>query len=101
MSGVGHLLPGVHSACVHAESCPALCGPMDCSPLGSSVQRIFQSRVLEGVPFPTPGDLSHPGIEPMSLSSPELAGRFFTPAPLWYTVGPSLMRLWACWFVGC
>ena len=37
----------------------------------------------------------------MSLSSPELAGRFFTPAPLWYAVGPSFMRLWACWFVGC
>ena len=37
----------------------------------------------------------------MSLSPPELAGRFFTPAPLWCAVGPSFMRLWACWFVGC
>ena len=95
------LLPWGPNACVHAESYPALCGPMDCSPPGSSVHRIFQSRVLEGVPFPTPGDLPHPGLEPMSLSSPELTGGFFTPAPLWYTMGPSLMRLWACWFVGC
>ena len=28
-----------------------------------------------GLPFPTPGDLPHLGVEPMSLA---LAGRFFT-----------------------
>jgi len=33
------------------------------------------------LPFPTPGDLPDPGIEPMSLVSPALAGRFFTTAP--------------------
>ena len=27
---------------------------------------------------PPPGDLSNPGIKPMSLMSPALAGRFFT-----------------------
>ena len=31
-----------------------------------------------GLSFPTPGDLPHPGIKPMSLESPALAGRFFT-----------------------
>ena len=31
------------------------------------------------VPFPPPGDLADPGIEPMSPSSP--AGRFFTTEP--------------------
>ena len=31
-----------------------------------------------GLPFPPPGDLPHPGIEPASLTSPALAGRFFT-----------------------
>ena len=31
-----------------------------------------------GVPFPTPGDLSNPGIEPTSLGSPVLTGRYFT-----------------------
>ena len=30
-----------------AQSCPTLCGPMDCSPPGSSVHGIFQARVLE------------------------------------------------------
>ena len=30
------------------------------------------------LPFPTPGDLSHLGTEPLSLASPGLAGGFFT-----------------------
>ena len=34
-----------------------------------------------GVPFPPPGDLSNPGVEPASLASPTLEGRFFTAAP--------------------
>ena len=36
-----------------------------------------------GVLFPTPGDLPYPGIEPVSLMSPALAGRFFTTCPTW------------------
>ena len=31
-----------------------------------------------GLPFPPPGDLPNPGIEPMSPASPALAGWFFT-----------------------
>ena len=31
--------------------------------------------------FPTPGDLPDSGIEPVSVASPILAGRFFTTAP--------------------
>ena len=34
-----------------------------------------------GVPFPSPGDLSNPGIEPASLVSPALASGFFTTEP--------------------
>ena len=49
-----------------ALSCPTLCDPMDCSPPGSSVHGIFQARMLEWVPFPSPGDTSKPGIEPRS-----------------------------------
>ena len=33
-----------------------------------------------GLSFPTPGDLPDPGIEPTSLASPALAGRFFITA---------------------
>ena len=39
---------------------------------------ILQARILEQVPFPSPGDLPNPGSEP---TSPILAGRFFTTAP--------------------
>ena len=31
-----------------------------------------------GLPFPSTGELPNPGIEPWSLTSPPLAGRFFT-----------------------
>ena len=31
-----------------------------------------------GLPFPPPGDLPDPGMEPVSPVSPALAGRFFT-----------------------
>ena len=34
-----------------------------------------------GLPNPPPGDLCDPGIEPVSLVSPALAGRLFTTAP--------------------
>ena len=36
-----------------------------------------------GSSFPTPGDLSDPGIEPASLASPALAGGFFTTSTTW------------------
>ena len=36
-------------ACVHAQSCPTLSNPRDCSPPGSSIHGIFQVRTLEWV----------------------------------------------------
>ena len=36
-----------------------------------------------GLPFPPPGDLPNPGIEPESLASPVLAGKFFTTSATW------------------
>ena len=36
-----------------------------------------------GLPCPPPGDLPNPGIEPVSLMSPALAGRFFTTSTTW------------------
>ena len=35
------------------------------------------------VPLPTPVHLPNPGIEPVSLASPALAGRFFTTSATW------------------
>ena len=42
-------------------------------PVGFSRQEYWS-----GLPFPTPGDLPHPGIEPASPGFPTLAGGFFT-----------------------
>ena len=39
---------------------------MDCSPPGSSFHGICQTRNWSGFPFPCPGDLPDPGIEPTS-----------------------------------
>ena len=61
-----------------AKSCPSHCNPMDCSPPGSSVPGIFRQEYWSGLPFPSPGDLPDPGIEP---ASPALAGGFFTTLP--------------------
>ena len=43
---------------------------------------ILQARIL-GLPCPPPGDLPNPGIEPASLTSPELAGGSFTTGATW------------------
>ena len=48
----------------------------------------FQS----GLPFPPPGDLPGPGIEPPSIVFPALAGRFFT------TVSPGKPIHFYKWF---
>jgi len=40
--------------------------PMDCSQPGSSVHGILQAKYWSGFPFPSPGDLANPGIEPGS-----------------------------------
>ena len=40
-----------------AQVCPTLSNPMDCSLPGSSVHGIFQARVLEWVPSPSPSKI--------------------------------------------
>ena len=41
----------------------------------------FRQEYWSGLPFPSPGDLPDPGIEPMSPTAPASAGRFFTTVP--------------------
>ena len=60
------------------QSCLTLCDPMDCSQPGSFVHGILQERILKWLPRPPSRDLPDPGLEPVSLISPALAGRFFT-----------------------
>ena len=65
--------------CAQSLSCVQLFhNPMDCSPPDSSLSMgFFRQEYWRGLPFPPPGDLPDPGIEP---ACPALAGRFFTTA---------------------
>ena len=45
--------------------------------------RVSRQEYWSGLPCPPPGDLPDPGIEPTSLMSPALAGRFFTTRITW------------------
>ena len=40
--------------------------------------RFPRQEYWNGLPFPSPGNLPHPGTEPESLMSPAVAGGFFT-----------------------
>ena len=46
-----------------------------------------------GLLYPPLGDLPNPGIEPASLMSPALVGRFFTTSATWATAVLSLLLL--------
>ena len=56
---------------------------MGCNPPGSSIHGLFQARMLEWLPLPSPGDLPYPGIEPRSLASPALTGKLFHQGTTW------------------
>ena len=69
-SSLGDLIPHCCFVSVKLlQLCRTLCDPMDCSPPGSSVREISQAVYWSGLPFPPPGALSHPGIEPASRVS--------------------------------
>ena len=57
---------------------------MDCSPPGSSVHGTTQAQESwSGLPFPPPGDLPDPGMEPVSPLSPALPSRFVATSTAW------------------
>ena len=66
------------------QSCPtSVCDPMDCSLPGSSVSGVFQARILEWVAVPFSRESPDPGVQPVPLLPPALAGRFFTTSATW------------------
>ena len=83
-------LDTVHLKC----PCSAVCDPVDCSPPGPCVHGILQARILEWVAVPSPGCLPDSGIEPLSLMSPEWAGRFFTSSTTWEPLYACNFPLW-------
>ena len=66
--------------CVHTQSCLTLQpqGPACQAPLSMGFLR---QEYWSGLPFPAPGNLLDPGVEPASPAGPALASRFFTAEP--------------------
>ena len=81
-SGLGQL----SQSCVHVyivvvvlvKSHPTLLQPHGLQPARFLCTWDFAARILERLPFPSPGDILHPGIKP---APPRLAGEFFTTKP--------------------
>ena len=66
------------------QSCPTFCDPMDFVARQALLSMEFsRQEYWSGSPYPSPGDLPDPGIEPESLKSPVLPGGFFTTSATW------------------
>ena len=77
-------IPVALSCAKSVQSCLTLCDPVDCIAHQAALSMGFsRQEYWSGLPFPSPGDLPHPGIEPESLGSPALADRFFTTSSTW------------------
>ena len=77
------------------QSSPTLCYPMDDSQPSSSVHGILQAGILEWLTIPPPEDLPDPGIKPVSLVFPVLAGGSLPLEPS----GNSHVYVYSCNFV--
>ena len=64
------------------QSCPTVC-PMDCTHQSPLSMEFSRKQYWSGLPFPTPGNIPNPGIEPTPLEPSTLAGRFFITAATW------------------
>ena len=70
-----------------------LCALSHCSPISAALWTVAHQALLSlafsrreywgGLPRPPPGDLPDPGVGPVSLESPALAGGFSTTSPTW------------------
>ena len=68
--------------CLVIESCPdSLVTPWTVACQAPLSVGFSRQKYWSGLPFPSPGILSNPGIKPQSSVSPALAGRFFTAEP--------------------
>ena len=75
--------------CTVAQLCLTLCDSMDWSLSGFSINGmgLSQHEYWSGLPFPPPGDLPNPGIEPAFPGSAAVAGGFFYHWAIWGVYG--------------
>ena len=67
--------------CSVTSLCPTLCNPWAVAHQSHLSMGFSRQEYWSGLPFPPPGDLPDPGIEPLSHLPPPLAGRFFITDP--------------------
>ena len=72
--------------CMRAKllhSCPTLATLWNVAHYAPLSMGFSRQKNWSGLPCPPPGDLLNLGIKPMSLTSPALAGGFFTTSATW------------------
>ena len=74
-------------------SCPTLFNPRTVAHQAPLFMGFSRQEYWSSLPFPTSSDLPNPGIEPTSLRSPALAGRFFTTRTTWEALD-TLINTW-------
>ena len=67
--------------CVCTRSCLTPFHPWPAAQQAPLSMGFSRQEYWGGLPFPSPRDLPNPGVKPVSLASPALAGRFFTTVP--------------------
>ena len=65
------------------QSCPMFCDPWTVAHHAPLSMGFSRQEYCSGLPCPPPGDLPDPGIKPVSLTSPVLAGGFFITGATW------------------
>ena len=81
--GIIYQLASIIKVRLRALSCFSCVQLYDCSLVGYSPWGFSTQEHWSGLPCPPPGDLPDSGIEPESLRSPALTGRFFTTSTTW------------------
>ena len=74
---------------------------MDYSPPDPLSMGFSRQEYWSGLPCPSPGDLPDAGIEPASLMSPDLAGKFFTTSATWEAPGELIHLVIVSWPFQC
>ena len=72
-------------ACMLSCFSLTLCDPIPWTVASQAllIMRFSRQEYWSWLSYPPPGNLLKPGIEPKSLMSPTLAGRFFTTSTTW------------------
>ena len=77
--GIRERSPSIHACMLSCFSCVRLfVTPWTVAHQAPLSMGFSRQEYWSGLPCPPPGDLPHPGIEPVSPLSPASAGRFFT-----------------------